>query len=210
MPKKEEPQIVIVEAPPAFNIHPPLDFSVLEQNVQEILGIIEVFNFFKEDANKYLTPNFDKIFNKVCIKTTTSLRCPEIIKPLDITPPLEPTYEAGSLIGTLGVVLKFEFKKESASNFLKIQKEDQMRLFEVTIHTATSLECPEEDKIPVIPSPGPKLPDNAQYIQVQNEECFNQQPDISQNVDKNDSKWDWMKSGEKSAGQAKHRLYMFW
>ena len=69
-----------------------------------------------------------------------------------------------------------------------------------------SLLCPEEEEENLSDEfPGPKLPDNALHPELKIGVCFE-----IENVENNNSKWGWIKSGEGSAGRAKYGLSIFW
>ena len=108
---------------------------------------------------------------------------------------------------TLGIVPVLTCTRDEAGKYLKPHKESEIRVFRASVSAVEFLTCPEDKTLSVSTPPveviTPKLPDNAQQLSGLREARL-------ENVENDNSKWNWMKSGDKSAGRAKHRLSMFW
>merc|ERR1711936_353982 len=186
-------------------VREPIESGSLEFS-EEILETLSEFNYNQEDPIKYLVSNNQHALDtKFTVNTLAVLQCPTTVKPLDIQPPIELTHETGSEIGTLGVVHIMEWKEEESQKFWKPHKHEGQGLFEManTFSVKTYI-CTEENDSTSPEIPGPKLPDNALHLQFQVGHCCQ-----LENVEK-ENKWDWMRSGERSTGRAKHGLSIFW
>jgi hypothetical protein len=153
----EDPQLQFADYPPSiqinenplpvnnlFQIQQPLQPETLQNIVQEPLGMIAVLEYETKDPYNYIILySTIELNKKATVNTAKSLRCPESLK-LNIKPPIELIYEAGSTIGTLGVVLLFEYKIENATKFWKTHKEDSMKGARACSVIENSLLCPEE------------------------------------------------------------------
>ena len=172
-------------------LHPPLECDLLQEWIQDSLGIVSMFDYEKEVGNT--------CYQEEWLKATKCLSSSHI----DLS-----SSEGWKVDTTLGIVPVLKCTKDEPGKYLKPHKENKTNLFKVFVSTVELLTCPEEKLSKHVPLPPvevmtPKLPDNAQQLSGLRDSRL-------ENVENNNSKWNWMKSGDKSAGRAKHRLSMFW
>jgi len=150
-------------------------------------------------------------------------KSPEIVKvkqPLprvkiepQIIPPIEPETASGLIVGSLGVVPKFEYKTEEGQKYLNKHKEGSNKGLQAVMTRVTCQKCPEESpKIatPPPPTPPPEIPakklvDNAQHPSLP----LATKCEVQTKQEEND-KWSWMKEDRETSKKTKYRLSMYW
>eukprot|EP00092_Neocalanus_flemingeri_P068186 GFUD01083275.1.p1 GENE.GFUD01083275.1~~GFUD01083275.1.p1 ORF type:complete len:278 (+),score=98.57 GFUD01083275.1:151-984(+) len=129
-----------------------------------------------------------------------------------VHPPIQPDTLTDMVVGSLGVLAKFEQKYDEGQHYINKHKESENKSLRASVLTIQCLTCPEQEVRPKTPPPTPpdlpcqKLRDNALHPSLPPSCGFE-----VKNVE-NEDKWGWMKEkeGDKSAGRTKYRLSMYW
>jgi len=184
-------------------LHPPLYPQNVESVIEESPGSIQCLEYDLYYPNK--SEHTSEQLNSIILTTIQSLLCPPDWD-LHVHDPVHPVHQPGSGIGTLGVVLRLEYREENSSDFCKIHKDWISHLARVSIREEKLFMCRTETPPP--PStelPTRKLPDNAQHPQLHKGDYS---PAEEKGQEK--SKWSWMKTGDGAANRAKQGLALFW
>jgi len=130
---------------------------------------------------------------------------------LTVNPPVEPETLIEMVLGSIGVLAKFEQKYDEGCNYINKHKEGSNKSQKACVTTVQCLTCPQKEiKIKNPPPPAPDLPcqwlpDNALHPGL---------PLVSEcevkDVKKEDNKWSWMRDEDQSVGRTKYRLSMYW
>eukprot|EP00092_Neocalanus_flemingeri_P008339 GFUD01008991.1.p1 GENE.GFUD01008991.1~~GFUD01008991.1.p1 ORF type:complete len:165 (+),score=41.65 GFUD01008991.1:122-616(+) len=131
-----------------------------------------------------------------------------------VHPPLDTVPDEDWVGGTWGLfwpdLEEFEELKEDPEKYIKKHYEDKNGeahpLADLTaeISFTDSLTCPKEKTPPPPPPPAVVLRPKKPEVKIP-ESVFE-----STNVDNDNSKWDWMRADDKSAGKARFSLSIYW
>jgi len=184
-------------------LHPPLHPQTVDSVVEEYQGCIPCLEYDLHYPSK--TVHTPEQLYSTTHTSTQSLVCPPDWD-LHVHDPVHPVHQPGSGIGTLGVILRLEYREENSSDFCKIHKDWISHLASVSIREEKSFMCrTETPPPPTTELPTRKLPDNALHPQLHTGDYS-----PAEDAGEERSRWGWMKSGGGAANRAKQGLALFW
>jgi len=136
---------------------------------------------------------------------------PKVLSPPKLHSPITPETLSEIVIGSIGVLAKFEQKYDEGQKYINKHKEGTNKDLQVCVTKVTCLTCPKQAEKAKTPSPPPpdipcpKLIDNALHPSLSASSGFELQSHESK-----DNKWGWMKDDNKSTEKTKYRLSIFW